>query len=920
MTSISPDAALTLNGIALLQTGNLREADAMLRCAFALDDRDAQALLGLGIIAHRTGNFATALEFFGRAIAIDYALAAAHVNRGISLAALHRHVEAIAAFELALSISPDLPSSLINMATSLHTLGRLDEGVLTLERARRVQSDSAELHNNLGNFYKDQGRLAEALACYERALELNPMMQQAFSNKLAALKLDSSLTPSQILAKHREWSNWFEAESTSAPLLVNSPVPSRRLRIGYVSPDCHTAVPAFLDAVVALHDREQFDVFCYFNNTQEHGKLKVLGVLDTSRVLRGMGDQDVALLINADAIDILVDIAGHTGHNRLSVFARRPAPVQITWLDYLCTTGIAAMDYRITDIIADPLGNEEFHSEKLLRLPHSQWCWQADAAAPAVSALPLKERGHVTFGSFNNAQKLTEATLTLWGQLLEKVPDAHLRIAGIPEGFARRRVLDGLACSPFRVSFLPRVSLVDYRAAFADVDIALDPSPFSGATTTLDALRQGVPVLTLPGARSCSRSTASLLTTFGLTDWIAVDEEDFLERAKRFACETSRLAALRSSLRARLRASPVMDHAGFTRELEDIYRKAWHAWCDQRTSIDCRPDTLCGSDNALQEIRRALDTQRHDDALALLTPVLNVRPHWELAKREMVRACLAWGRANPCVAAAWRSAFVPIDRPTKISAVICSVRPDRFTALKNRLSTGFAGHAFEVIGIHDAKSLCEGYNRGAAKANGEILIFCHDDIDIPLVDFGERVLRHLADHDVIGVVGASKLVDGGWDHAGPPHIHGQIIHRPPGEIGNIYFAAGLQRVLIEGVQALDGVFMAMHRRVWEIVRFDDVAFNGFHLYDIDFTWRAHLAGFRLAVPLDLLLIHFSAGRYDLQWQPFNVRFLRKFPELPNMPSRFRYGSLHVKLERLEQVERLHAGLLHHCFGAYSVAP
>ena len=343
-----------------------------------------------------------AVEFFDRALAVDLALA-------------------VTSFETALLHAPELPSALINMATALYASSRLDDAIAALERARNIGPNAPELLNNLGNFYKDQGRLNLALACYQQALELNPMMQQAFSNKLAALKIDASLTPPQILDQHCQWSNWFEGVSSQAPLPENSPEPTRRLRVGYVSPDCHMALPAYIDPVIAAHDREQFEIFCYFNNPQSAEKLNRLGVTVTARVMRGMDDQQVATQIHADAIDILIDIAGHTGHNRLGVFARRPAPVQMTWLDYLCTTGLTAMDYRITDAVADPAGNEAFHSQKLLRVPHTQWCWQADAGTPDVADSPAVRRGHVTFGSFNNAQKLIDRTLALWQHLLQAI-------------------------------------------------------------------------------------------------------------------------------------------------------------------------------------------------------------------------------------------------------------------------------------------------------------------------------------------------------------------------------------------------------------------------------------------------------------------------------------------------------------------
>ena len=565
MASIPDSATARSEGMALLQAGKLREAELSFRNALDRNPRDINALHGLGIIAHQTGHFAPAVELFNRALAVLPDFPGALVNRGNALAAMGKFGEAVESFERALVQSPGLVSAMVNMATALHALGRLDDAVAALERTDLAQPGNPEVLNNLGNLYKEQGRLADAVACYEHALELNPMLPQAFSNMLSAAKLDSTLSPADILRKHRAWSGWFEAVSANAPLLANSADPARVLRIGYVSPDCHTALPAFIDPVIAAHDRARFAVYCYFNNPQPPEKLRELGVADTHRVLRGLDDERVARLIHDDRIDILIDIAGHTGHNRLGVFARKPSPVQITWLDYLCTTGLEAMDYRLTDAIADPPGSDVFHSEKLLRMPHTQWCWQPDAAAPPVTELPARRNGFITFGSFNNAQKLTDATLALWGDLLMARPDARLRVAGIPEGFARDRVRSKLGCEPARVDFLPRVGLDEYRRSFGEVDIALDPFPFSGATTTLDALWQGVPVLTLPGPTSCSRSTASMLTELGLTDWVATDPVDFQARVRRLAGDVDALAALRTSLRARVTGSALVDAPRFTR-------------------------------------------------------------------------------------------------------------------------------------------------------------------------------------------------------------------------------------------------------------------------------------------------------------------------------------------------------------------
>jgi protein O-GlcNAc transferase len=913
---------LTREGFFYLQRGEIREAELRFRSAIAANSANANALHGLAIIAHQTGHFQPAIELFDRAIAADSSLAAAFVNRGNAQFALQRFADAIESHRKALQLSPDLNSARINMASALQAVGRIDEAVAVIEQALQSAPDSPEIHNNLGNLYKEQGRLQDAIRCYTAALRLNPMLPQAPSNRLAAMKLDPELSPADILGAHREWSAWFEAVSTSAPLLINAPEPNRKIRIGYVSPDCHGALPAFIDPVIAGHNRERFEVYCYFNNPQSPESLAARGVANTACILKGVADEEVAKKIHDDGIDILIDIAGHTGQNRLGVFARRPAPVQITWLDYLGTTGLAAMDYRLTDIVADPVGNENFHTEKLLRMPHTQWCWRPDENAPEVTSLPALKNGYITFGSFNNAIKLTDATLNLWRQLLIAMPSARLRVAGIAEGLARQRIIELLRVDQARLEFLPRVGVREYRESFSSVDIALDPLPFSGATTTLDALWQGVQVLTLPGATSCSRSSASLLTAVGLNDWIAKDAEDWLQRAKRLCADVNALAQLRAGLRERVQSSALVDFKKFVADLEMHYTAVWKAWCKQRSPLD---DALIAARLRLKKSERPdhqIDVLELDSATETLTKIIRARSNWEVAKQDAAQTYLAWSKLHLDAKAAWQKSIPAAPSRTKVSVIICSIRPDNFAHIKARIESLFAHHDIEVIGIHDAKSLCEGYNRGATLSRGDVLIFCHDDIEIVHDDFAARVLGHLQTHDLIGVAGTSRLVNGDWRHGGPPNVHGQIIHRPSDGAsfvaasmsGYIYLGIGLQGATVENIQAVDGVFIATKRAVWEKLRFDQDTFDGFHLYDIDFSYRAFLAGYKLAIPLDLLLIHFSIGRYDQMWQKYNLKFLQKFPALSNQPNINRFANINVKLKTLEQVERLHTGLLAHQFG------
>jgi predicted O-linked N-acetylglucosamine transferase (SPINDLY family) len=890
------------------------EAERCLREALKRDPQHAEAWHRLGVVALSAGHVRDAEQLIGMALARAPGNASAHANLGIALNAQRRYAEAVASYRRALEHDPKLESAHLNQAGPLQALGRIDEAVAVLEAARALNDQRAETFNNLGNLYKDQGRFDEALEAYDRALALNPLLQEAFSNKLAALKLAQGWSAQAIFDAHRRWSAWFEAVRQDYEPLANAADPGRRLKLGYVSPDCHTALPAFIRPVWRSHDAERFTLYAYFNNAPAAEADPQIKSRVNVRVMAGMSDADVARQIRADGIDILIDLAGHTGKNRLGVFARRAAPVQVTWLDYLATTGLEAMDFRITDAVADPPGvTETAHSETLWRMPATQWCWEPPASAPDVVDAPVRANGFVTFGSFNNYSKLTDRTLALWRELMTQLPVARLLVAGAPEGKARDRITTLLGPAAARVEFLPRVPEHEYRAAIGRVDIALDPTPFSGATTTLDALWQGVPVLTCGGPFSWSRSTASLLKALALDEW-SVDESEFVARALHWAARADDLATLRRELRGRVAGSAIMDSNGFTQALERRFQDAWGDWCSRRNAATIGAASHIAFDKPFAHLQRLNQQGNAAEAMSLALNLYDVRPSCKLLHAEIARAALGWARSNPTV-----EAPVAAAPGTRISFVICSIRPDRYAAITTRLKALFAGHEIEIVGIHDAKSLCEGYNRGAVQTTGEVLVFCHDDIDLREADFAGRLLAHLQATDLVGVAGTSKLVSGNWEHAGPPHLHGFVVHQPQGETGWTCYVSGLQRTLISGVQALDGVFMACKRGVWESLRFDEATFDGFHLYDVDFSYRAFRAGFKTAVASDLLLVHYSLGNYDPAWQRFNLRFLQKHRELSGIPSADRVSSLNLRLQNLEQVVLLRRALAHWRFGEHRPA-
>lgn len=880
------------------------DAERCLREALAQMPRHPEALHKLGVLAFSAGHPGDAERLIRESLSIANGNAAAWVNLGLALNALKRFSEAVEAQQSALALAPDLESAHINQAGPLQALGRIDEAVAVLERAAKLNANRPETWNNLGNLYKEQGRIRDALAAYDRALALNPLMQEAFSNRLAAMKLCDDITPAENFLWHRRWSGWFEAVQREHVPLDVLPDPERKLRIAYLSPDCHTAVPAFIRPVWRQHDRDRFEVFVYFNHPRTAGD-SALPAPGPIRVLAGRPDEEVARMIREDRIDVLIDLAGHTGKNRLGVIARQPAPVQMTWLDYLGTTGLDAMHWRITDAVADPPGEtESVHSERLLRMQHTQWCWEPPTDAPPVTDLPALQRGNLTFGSFNNFSKLTDATLRTWRELLDAMPDARLLVAGAPAGHARQRMTEILGTCAARVDFAPRVAESDYRALIGTVDIALDPTPFSGATTTLDALWQGVPVATLGGPFPWSRSTRSLLSCLGMNDWSYGDADALIQAMRERGADLHGLSALRASLRDRVAQSPITDALRFTSGLEANIRKVWREWCAEQSA-----DSALTLNNWHARFAR-LAAGAESSALNAVLALYATRPSNAALHAELVRAALA-SVPNPVAIDA-----APHAERQSISFVICSIKPDKLAAIRARIEHLFRDHDVEVMGLTDARSLAEAYNRGAEQAKGNWLVFCHDDIALPQEDFADRLFTHLAAHDLIGMAGASKLVDGHWERAGFPHLHGHILHRPPDGQGWVYYCAGLQAPVMTGIAALDGVFLACRREVWEAVRFDAETFDGFHLYDIDFSHRAARAGYSLAVPSDLLLVHDSTGRYDAVWQRYNERFLKKFPDQRGVPPAHRLSSLNVKLGTLDQVLRLRAALLAQGFGSW----
>jgi len=432
------------------------------------------------------------------------------------------------------------------------------------------------------------------VASYRRVLEIRPDFVEAHNNLLLAMQYAEGYSPAEIFAEHVAFARQFEEPLKGRwPLHENSREPCKRLKVGYVSPDFRRhSVAYFIEPVLAHHDKNEVEVTCYCNNSQRDEVTDRLSRyadrwLDCSR----LSDDELAQRILSDGIDILVDLAGHTANNRLLVFARKPAPIQVTWLGYPATTGLTAMDYRMTDRHAEPPGmTEHLNVETLWRLPGFFCCYRAhENSPPVIDHPPSDDKGHITFGCFNNFSKVTDAALKLWAQILDRVPTARLllEIRGIDRPTFRAETearLQRLGLPLERVTLEARSPANQY-ALYNQIDIALDPFPCNGGTTSLDALWMGVPFVTLAGSHFVSRMGVSILTNAGLPELIADTPEDYVELATRLALKPEWLRDLRYQLRQRVANGPLMDESAFTRQLEAAYRGMWQAYCARAAEL-----------------------------------------------------------------------------------------------------------------------------------------------------------------------------------------------------------------------------------------------------------------------------------------------------------------------------------------------
>ena len=510
-------------------------------------------------------------------------------NLAYALTGLGQHEQAAAAFQAAIAIRPDYANAFIGLGNLGNAGGRSEQASRHWRRTMRLDPGQGEVAFNLGITLQSQGDAPEAAFWFQRATELLPGRPDLFSQLLLCLNyLDRP--GDRLLEDHRRFQALHGQPSQPIPAHTNRRDPARRLRVGYLSVEFRAHLGGyFLTPLFDGHDRSAFEIHCY--STLPIGAGDQLTPYFKERSdgwhdVHGLNDDALAARIRADGIDILVDLAGHSGLNRLPVLAFRPAPVQMTWLGYPNTTGMDAVDYRLVDAITDPPGPADAHaSERLLRLPAPFLCFRPPADAPAVVPLPAGAVGAVTFGSFNKLAKLSHDTVRLWAEILHRVPNSRLLLKDRPlecpdTAAALRARFRTAGVDPERLVLLGWADdPAGHLNLYNRIDIALDPTPYNGTITTCDALWMGAPVVTLLGGRHAARVGASLLASVGLSDLIAATPERYVETAASLAHDLSRLMRLRMGMRDRLRRSPLCDEPRFVRALEDAYQQSWRAWC-----------------------------------------------------------------------------------------------------------------------------------------------------------------------------------------------------------------------------------------------------------------------------------------------------------------------------------------------------
>jgi predicted O-linked N-acetylglucosamine transferase (SPINDLY family) len=570
----------------LCQAGRLDVAEEIYRRVLQADSLHCQAWNDLGNALQVQGKLQDAVACYQRALGLKPDYVQAHNNLGIALRRLGRPDEAVACYRRALQIRPRDADIYSNLGNVLGDQGETDEAIACYRQAVALEPDVPAFLCNLAKLLHVVPEPEEAAACYRRALELDPQLSTVRSDYLCVLRYDPDVTLAELSAAQADYQRQHAAPLQAAKVAHrNSREPERRLRLGFVAP-AFVRVPlgAFLIRALEHLDRRECQLVCYSGASRtDPFTPRFQAAAELWRVIDGMTDEQLAQQIRDDDIDILFDLAGHAPMNRLLVFARKPAPIQITWLDSVGSTGLSAMDYVLADRCTIPSPAEPFCVGKVLRMPDGYVAFEPPSDTPPVGPLPAVREGHLTFGSFNNPAKIHRRVVELWSRILNRVPGSRivLKYDGLQLPASRRhfeRQFAEFGVAKERVEMLGHSHYGEYLGQYARIDLALDPFPHGGGLTTCDSLWMGVPVVTCPGETFASRQTLSHLSNVGLTETVATNFDEYVDVAVGLARDLPRLAQIRSGLRSQMARSPLCDGKRFAENLMLLLRDVWRRW------------------------------------------------------------------------------------------------------------------------------------------------------------------------------------------------------------------------------------------------------------------------------------------------------------------------------------------------------
>jgi protein O-GlcNAc transferase len=572
-------------GAVLNRLGRQLEALEALQKSVQIAPSDPEAHNNYGNCLRELGDFRGAAKEYTAALQLNNKFAEAYNNLGIALRNLEDYAGAIENYQLAISQKPDYADAFNNLGLALQELGQLGSAESALRRAIELRPVYPEALNNLGNVLKDLGHFTQALSSYQQVLSFSPRHFAARSNALlcSSYQMDGDAVNTKVQAK-------IFGELASS--MVSQPytkwlceMPAEKMRIGFVSGDlCQHPVGYFLEGLLSKIDSSRFELTAYATSTKaDELTSRIKPLFRAWRSIFAVPDDAAAKMIHEDGVHLLIDLSGHTAHNRLTMFAHRPAPVQATWLGYCGTTGVKEIDYLLGDAYVTPANDESHFVESIWRLPQSYICLTPLNIDLRVGDLPAKTNGFVTFGSFNNLSKMTDQVIELWSGVLLAVNGSklYLKSRQLGDEFVRIPLIEKFNSLGIKSERLilegVTYSREDHLACYNRVDIALDTFPYNGVTTTAEALWMGVPVLTLIGDRFISRNGLTILNNCDLSEWIAKDGADFIQKATYFTQDINALAARRKTQRQQVLKSPLFDSITFARHFEDAILQMWQA-------------------------------------------------------------------------------------------------------------------------------------------------------------------------------------------------------------------------------------------------------------------------------------------------------------------------------------------------------